>query len=114
MIDSGDTAWMLTSTALVLFMTLPGLALFYAGLVQSRNVLSVLMHCMAIACARLGPLVHGRLQPGVRSRLAHLIGGLGRSFLAGIARDAVSSRDPHPGNGVRHVPDDFRHHHARP
>lgn len=49
-LDSGDTAWMLTSTILVLFMTLPGLALFYGGLVRSRNVLSVLMHCFAIAC----------------------------------------------------------------
>lgn len=49
-LDSGDTAWMLTSTALVLFMTLPGLALFYGGLVRSKNVLSVLMHCFAIAC----------------------------------------------------------------
>ena len=48
--DTGDTAWMLTSTALVLFMTLPGLALFYSGLVRSRNVLSVLMQCFAIAC----------------------------------------------------------------
>ncbi|MHA1189838.1 MAG: ammonia channel protein, partial [Alphaproteobacteria bacterium] len=50
MIDSGDTAWILTSTALVLFMTLPGLALFYGGLVQSKNILSALMHCIAIAC----------------------------------------------------------------
>ena len=41
-VDSGDTAWILTSTALVLFMTLPGLALFYAGLVQSKNILSVI------------------------------------------------------------------------
>ena len=49
-IDSGDTAWMLTATALVLFMTLPGLALFYSGLVRSRNVLSVLMQCFAISC----------------------------------------------------------------
>ena len=47
-LDSGDTAWMLTSTALVLFMTLPGLALFYGGLVRSKNVLSVLMQCFAI------------------------------------------------------------------
>ena len=50
MIDTGDTAWVLTATALVLFMTLPALALFYGGLVQSKNVLSVLMHCIAIAC----------------------------------------------------------------
>ena len=49
-LDTGNTAWMLTATALVLFMTLPGLALFYGGLVQSKNVLSVLMHCFAIAC----------------------------------------------------------------
>ena len=47
---NGDTAWMLTSTALVLFMTIPGLALFYGGLVTKRNVLSVLMHCFALTC----------------------------------------------------------------
>ena len=49
-IDSGDTSWILTSTALVLFMTLPGLSLFYAGLVRSKNAISVLMQCFAIAC----------------------------------------------------------------
>ncbi|MCC6203305.1 MAG: ammonium transporter [Gammaproteobacteria bacterium] len=49
-VDSGDTAWLLTSTVLVLFMTLPGLALFYGGLVRSKNVLSVLMQCFALAC----------------------------------------------------------------
>ena len=49
-LDRGDTAWMLTATVIVLMMTIPGLALFYGGLVQSRNVLSVLMQCMAIAC----------------------------------------------------------------
>ena len=49
-VATGNTAWMITATALVLFMTLPGLALFYGGLVQSKNVLSVLMHCFAIAC----------------------------------------------------------------
>jgi len=49
-IDSGDTAWMLTSTALVLFMTIPGLALFYGGLVRTKNVLSVLMQCFVITC----------------------------------------------------------------
>ncbi len=47
-LDSGDTAWMLTSTALVLFMTIPGLSLFYAGMVRSKNVLSVLMQCFTI------------------------------------------------------------------
>ncbi|RKX35167.1 MAG: ammonia channel protein [Verrucomicrobia bacterium] len=49
-LDSGDTAWMLTATVLVLFMTLPGLALFYGGLVRAKNLLSVLMQCFAIAC----------------------------------------------------------------
>ena len=49
-LNSGDTAWILTSTALVLLMTMPGLALFYGGLVRSRNVLSVLMHCFSV-CA---------------------------------------------------------------
>jgi Amt family ammonium transporter len=48
--DTGDTAWVLTASALVLFMTLPGLALFYGGLVRARNLLSVLMHCFAICC----------------------------------------------------------------
>jgi ammonium transporter, Amt family len=48
--NTGDTAWLLTATTLVLFMTLPGLALFYGGLVRAPNVLSVLMHCFAIAC----------------------------------------------------------------
>src|SRR5690242_9861600 len=49
-VDSGSTAWMLTSTALVLLMTLPGLALFYGGLVRTRNVLSILMQCFALCC----------------------------------------------------------------
>ena len=49
-LSAGDTAWMLTATVLVLFMTLPGLALFYGGLVKVKNVLSVLMHCFTIAC----------------------------------------------------------------
>ena len=49
-LDSGDTAWMLISTALVLMMTIPGLALFYGGMVRRKNVLSVLMQCFAITC----------------------------------------------------------------
>ena len=50
MINPADTAWLITATVLVLFMTLPGLGLFYAGLVQAKNILSVLMHCIAVAC----------------------------------------------------------------
>ena len=49
-IDSGNTAWILTASALVLFMTIPGLSFFYAGLVRKKNVLSVLMHCFVLAC----------------------------------------------------------------
>ena len=49
-LDTGDTAWILTSTALVLFMKIPGLAFFYAGLVRSKYVLSVLMQCFSLAC----------------------------------------------------------------
>ena len=50
MIDAGDTAWLITATALVLFMTLPGLALFYGGLVRAENLLWVPMQCFTIAC----------------------------------------------------------------
>src|SRR6476620_1091739 len=49
-LNQADTAWMIVASALVLFMTLPGLALFYAGLVRTKNVLSVLMQCFAITC----------------------------------------------------------------
>src|SRR5262245_36948830 len=89
MIDTGNTAWMLTSAVLVLFMTLPGLALFYGGLVQSRNALSVLMHCVVVAC------VVSVLWFAVGYSLAFdgaspLLGGLGRVFMAGMARDSVA------------------------
>jgi len=90
MIDSGDTAWILTSTALVLLMTLPGLALFYAGLVQAKNTLSVLMHCITIAAlASVVWVVCGyslAFDAGVS-----LIGGLGKAMLAGVARDSVAA-----------------------
>ena len=49
-VDTGDTAWMLASTALVLLMTVPGLALFYAGMVRKKNILATLMQCFAITC----------------------------------------------------------------
>src|SRR5580693_94171 len=49
-VSAGDTAWLLTASALVLFMTLPGLALFYGGLVRARNLLSVFMHCFVLCC----------------------------------------------------------------
>ena len=49
-LDSGDSAWILTATALVLFMTLPGLTIFYAGLARAQSVLSVMMHCFSVCC----------------------------------------------------------------
>jgi ammonium transporter, Amt family len=82
--DTGDTAWILTATALVLFMTLPGLALFYGGLVQSKNLLSILMQCFAIAClmsvlwlAFGYTIAFGPAEPG-------LFGGFAKRFGAGI------------------------------
>ena len=81
--DSGNTAWILTSTALVLFMTLPGLALFYGGLVQSKNVLSVFMQCMAIACLMSILWVVAGYSIAFGDGNA-LWGGLGKSFLAGV------------------------------
>jgi len=96
LIDSGDTAWILTSTALVLFMTIPGLSLFYAGLVRSKNALSVLMQCFAITCmVSILWLVYGYSVAfsdggGVQAG----IGGLGNAFLAGVARDTLSGSIP--------------------
>ena len=95
-LDSGDTAWMLTSTALVLFMTLPGLALFYSGLVRNRNVLSVMMQCFAIGCAAsLVWVIAGyTLTFGEGALLGGLTGGLGKAFLAGVGADSMSGTIP--------------------
>jgi len=95
-LDTGDTAWMLTSTALVLFMTLPGLALFYSGLVGNRNVLSVMMQCFAIACgASLLWVIAGySLVFGGGSLFGGLTGGLGQAFLAGITTESMSGTIP--------------------
>ncbi len=94
--DSGDTAWILTSTALVLLMTLPGLALFYGGLVQSKNVLSVLSQCVGIAClVSILWLVCGySLAFGDGGAVNGFWGGFGKSFLAGVAADAESGTIP--------------------
>ena len=88
MINGADTAWILTTTALVLFMTLPGLALFYAGLVRSRNILSVLMQCVAIAA--LMSIVW--LVAGYSLAFADgtsWVGGLSKMMLAGVDRGTV-------------------------
>ncbi len=95
-LSGGDTAWILTSTALVLFMTLPGLALFYAGLVRSRNVLSVLMHCFSVAClASIAWLVVVYSLAFGDGGAAHaVIGGLGKSFLAGVGPETMAGSIP--------------------
>ncbi|MCC6143431.1 MAG: ammonium transporter [Candidatus Hydrogenedentes bacterium] len=101
--DSGDTAWMLTATALVLFMTIPGLSLFYGGLVRTKNVLSVLMQCFALtAVVSVLWAIYGyslafanmpNQEEGVIN-LASLVGGFGKLFLAGVAPSSLSGTFP--------------------
>ena len=92
-LNSGDTSWILTSTALVLFMTLPGLALFYGGLVRSKNVLSVLMQCFAIACLiSVCWVVYGYSLAFKGEGL--YIGDLSALFLNGVERDSMSGSIP--------------------
>ena len=93
-LDSGDTAWMLTSTALVLFMTLPGLALFYAGLVRSRNVLSVVMQCFAIACMVSVIWVVCGYSMAFGDTIGGYVGGLGKAWLSGVGMDALRGTYP--------------------
>ena len=96
-LNSGDTAWMLTATALVLFMTIPGLALFYGGMVRSKNVLSVLMQCFAItALVTVLWALFGYSMAFDTTGMAKgtinfnsFIGGLSKAFLAGVGRDSL-------------------------
>ncbi len=101
-LDSGDTAWMLTSTALVLFMTIPGLALFYGGLVRVQNVLSVLMQCFAltglitiiwVVCGYSLAFNTAGMEAG-KITLTSFVGGLGTMFLRGIGVDTLSGTIP--------------------
>ncbi|HUQ10849.1 MAG TPA: ammonium transporter [Steroidobacteraceae bacterium] len=94
--DTGDTAWIISATALVLFMTLPGLALFYAGLVRAKNVLSILMQCFAItgvvsllwlACGYSLVFTDG-------GSAQSFIGSFDKAFMLGVARDAVTGTIP--------------------
>jgi ammonium transporter, Amt family len=101
-LNSGDTAWMLTSTALVLFMTIPGLSLFYAGMVRAKNVLSVMMQCFAITSLvtvlwmlyaySLAFDTTGMEQGKVN--LCSFIGSLNKAFLRGVERDSLTSNVP--------------------
>ncbi len=101
-LNGSDTAWLLTSTALVLFMTIPGLALFYGGLVRTKNVLSVLMQCFALTAIlsvvwviigySLAFNTNG-MTAGT-TNLNSFIGGLGTAFLAGVTADSLSGTIP--------------------
>ena len=85
-IDSGDTAWMLASTALVLMMTVPGLALFYAGMVRKKNILATLMQCFAITCiVTIVWTVAGYSLAFTAPAMPPYIGDLSRFMLHGIA-----------------------------
>ncbi len=101
-LNSGDTAWMLTATALVLFMTIPGLALFYAGMVRTKNVLSVMMQCFAItALITVLWMVYGYslafstagMTAGTLT-LNSFIGGFDRLFLAGVGLESLTLAIP--------------------
>ncbi len=101
-LDSGDTAWMLTATALVLFMTIPGLALFYGGMVRSKNILSVMMQCFAVTgLMSILWMVYGYslafdttgMEAGV-TNFNSFVGGLGRAFLSGLTPDSLVGAFP--------------------
>ena len=94
-LSSGDTAWMLTSSVLVLFMTIPGLSLFYAGLVRAKNVLSVMMQCFVITClvTLLWTAYGYGLAFGDGGSLNAFV-GLGKFFLSGVGVDTVSGTIP--------------------
>jgi len=98
-LNSGDTAWMLTATALVLFMTIPGLALFYGGMVRSKNVLSVMMQCFAITgLMSILWVVYGYsmafdttgMEKGVLN-FNSFVGGFSKAFLSGVTPEGLTS-----------------------
>ncbi|MBC3466999.1 ammonium transporter [Pseudomonas sp. RW10S2] len=98
-LNSGDTAWMLTATALVLFMTIPGLALFYGGMVRSKNLLSVMMQCFAITgLISVLWVIYGYsiafdttgMEKGVLN-FNSFIGGFSKAFLAGVTPSGLTS-----------------------
>ncbi len=101
-IDTGDTAWILTSTALVLFMTIPGLSLFYGGLVRTKNVLSILMQCFVLTClVTVLWLAYGYSlafdatgMVAGETNLRSFVGGLDKAFLAGVGADTASGTIP--------------------
>ncbi|MBU2323353.1 MAG: ammonium transporter, partial [Gammaproteobacteria bacterium] len=101
-LNGGDTAWMLVATVLVLFMTIPGLALFYAGMVRSKNVLSVLMQCFAITgLISVLWVLYGYslafdttgMEQGVVN-FNSFVGGLSKAFLSGLTLDSLVAGIP--------------------
>src|SRR5690606_25891383 len=97
-IDTGDTAWMLTSTAFVLLMTVPGLALFYGGLVRKKNVLATLLQTFAVAAlVTVLWFVCGyslAFSANASSGLNAFVGGLGKAFFAGVDPEALVGTVP--------------------
>ena len=101
-LNGSDTAWLLTATALVLFMTIPGLALFYGGLVRTKNVLSVLMQCFALTAVLSVVWViigyslafnSNGMEAG-STNINSFVGGLGTAFLSGVTADSLSGTIP--------------------
>jgi Amt family ammonium transporter len=92
--NSGDTAWMMTSSALVLFMTVPGLALFYGGLVRTKNMLSILMQCTLITAMVMVIWVLWGYTMAFGGGPSPYWGGFGKLFLAGVTKDSVSGTIP--------------------
>ena len=95
-LDAGDTAWMLTSTVLVLMMTIPGLALFYGGMVRKKNVLATVMQSFATACLMsvLWMVIGYSIAFGDGGALNAYVGGLEKMFLAHLTKDALSGTIP--------------------
>ena len=89
--DKGDAAWMMTSSLLVLFMTMPGLALFYGGLVRSKNMLSVLMQCSMITGIVMIVWVLWGYSVAFGGGTSPFWGGLGKVFLAGVTPDSTAA-----------------------
>ena len=95
-LDTGDTAWMMTSTALVLMMTIPGLALFYGGMVRKKNVLATIMQSFAVTCLMtvLWMIVAYSIAFGDGGAMNAYMGGFGKVLLAGIGKDTLSGTIP--------------------
>jgi len=93
-LSAGDTAWMLTATALVLFMTIPGLSLFYAGMVRSKNALSVMMQCFTITALMTILWVCYLYSLAFGDDISGFVGGLGKAFMAGVTVDSLSGTIP--------------------